>query len=445
MIGKGSYGTVVPFFAETVEKKYNRACEYSQVREIAFYRFLRESCPWGLVTLEGFTHKSIFLERAFHDLSCILYLDHDKIDRICTEILEILVVFHNQAVLHRDLKLSNILVDFKGKVKFCDLGSCKLVPSTGKTVLTSPVCTLDTRAPEIVLGSKTYTEKSDIWSLGACILNLYTTHSPVSAQFDKGETDCNTVGMLRWFSKLCSFQKLQEAFRTYSDFQRLRKRILPELYRCEGFATVLKNKPNSYLARPGFSFDELAMPYACRPTEFSKLTKYLLQHCLVLEPSQRASAAELLEIVKGSPVSKQILPRFVNHMWESGKVQRVFYSVLEFYFRKLGLGYSTFFLTARLCAHRLGEHTIKEAAICMYLVAQLFETDLLEPSNFNCYPSQVYAVLKKLDGRLLGGHEQMYVDLWNLNPLVSQVLLDAMKTDKSYFHSSPVACIEKYS
>ena len=163
MIGKGSYGVVQPLFNGSVEKTFDNVCGYSQVREIAFYKYLQERCQGGLVAFEGFTRKSIFLERAFHDLSYTLYLDHCKIDRICKEILETLVVFHGQAVMHRDLKLSNILVDFKGKIKFCDLGSCKMVPGTGRTVLTNPVCTLDTRAPEIVLGSERYTEKSDIW------------------------------------------------------------------------------------------------------------------------------------------------------------------------------------------------------------------------------------------------------------------------------------------
>merc|ERR1712224_151278 len=71
-------------------------------------------------------------------------------------------------VLHRDLKLQNILIH-QGKVKLADFGFSRLLDETefAKTILGSPL----NMAPEI-LEAVPYTSKADIWSLGVCLYQM---------------------------------------------------------------------------------------------------------------------------------------------------------------------------------------------------------------------------------------------------------------------------------
>jgi len=75
--------------------------------------------------------------------------------------------------LHRDLKPSNVLLNSECHAKLCDFGLARSVAYNSdcdnKPVMTEYVATRWYRAPEILLGSSTYTKAVDIWSIG-CIL-----------------------------------------------------------------------------------------------------------------------------------------------------------------------------------------------------------------------------------------------------------------------------------
>ena len=75
---------------------------------------------------------------------------------------------HENWMLHRDLKTSNILVHSTGRVALCDLGLARRyeLPAQPLTLL---VVTLWYRAPELLMGETKYGPPIDVWSLG-CIL-----------------------------------------------------------------------------------------------------------------------------------------------------------------------------------------------------------------------------------------------------------------------------------
>jgi len=75
---------------------------------------------------------------------------------------------HSHGVLHRDLKPQNLLLDQqKGILKIADLGLGRAFTVPLKSY-THEIVTLWYRAPEVLLGSSTYSTGVDIWSVG-CI------------------------------------------------------------------------------------------------------------------------------------------------------------------------------------------------------------------------------------------------------------------------------------
>ncbi|CAG8475505.1 606_t:CDS:2 [Diversispora eburnea] len=92
--------------------------------------------------------------------------------RIAGQLLEALNHLHSHGVIHRDLKLSNILSNSDNEIKLADFGIASLTP----TSTTSMVGTIPYMAPDVVrvASDRPYDTKVDIWSLGVCILELLT-------------------------------------------------------------------------------------------------------------------------------------------------------------------------------------------------------------------------------------------------------------------------------
>ena len=105
---------------------------------------------------------------------------------ILRQMLEGLDYMHRNNYYHRDLKSSNVLVSATGEVKLGDLGLAKFADPRSAKMQTTNIVTRWYRAPELLLGDKTYTGKIDVWSIGCIWVELLTEgHGPFRGRDDQ--------------------------------------------------------------------------------------------------------------------------------------------------------------------------------------------------------------------------------------------------------------------
>lgn len=136
---------------------------------------------------------------------------------IC-QVLDGLLYLHDQGVIHRDIKASNILATKEGGVKLADFGvATRAGPLKDSAVVGSPYW----MAPEVIDQSGA-TTASDIWSVGAVVVELldgkpmYSFLEPMLALFRIVNDDCPPIPegaspvardfMLQCFQKDCNLR-----------------------------------------------------------------------------------------------------------------------------------------------------------------------------------------------------------------------------------------------
>ena len=85
-------------------------------------------------------------------------------------------------IVHRDLKLANVLVKDDFEIKLADFGFAKLLEANewSQSWIGTPM----TRAPEI-FEHQPYNEQCDIWSLGVMAYQMMMGHSPFFKNKDR--------------------------------------------------------------------------------------------------------------------------------------------------------------------------------------------------------------------------------------------------------------------
>merc|ERR1712098_484055 len=87
---------------------------------------------------------------------------------------------HENQVIHRDLKPTNILLTVDGVIKLADFGTSKDLSELTHTVQQTLCGTPAFIAPEVVRKDK-HTTSTDIWSLGVIVYNMVTGEIPFVA------------------------------------------------------------------------------------------------------------------------------------------------------------------------------------------------------------------------------------------------------------------------
>ncbi|KAJ4305406.1 hypothetical protein N0V90_000937 [Kalmusia sp. IMI 367209] len=100
-----------------------------------------------------------------------------EVKTLLKQLTSALSFLHSNYILHRDLKTSNILLSNHGHLKIADFGMARYIPPPSAH-LTQLVVTLWYRAPELLLGTETYSTEVDMWSLG-CIFGELLLKEPI--------------------------------------------------------------------------------------------------------------------------------------------------------------------------------------------------------------------------------------------------------------------------
>ncbi|RWR98965.1 Testis-specific serine/threonine-protein kinase 1-like protein [Dinothrombium tinctorium] len=92
-----------------------------------------------------------------------------------------LAYVHSYGIVHRDLKIENILLDKKGSAKLTDFGFSRTIfdPRTGKRLLSETYCgSAAYCAPEVIRGSPYNPMLADVWSMGVLLFVMANNAFP---------------------------------------------------------------------------------------------------------------------------------------------------------------------------------------------------------------------------------------------------------------------------
>ncbi|TYH61593.1 hypothetical protein ES332_D07G063000v1 [Gossypium tomentosum] len=215
-ISEGTYGVVFRArdkkTGEIVALKKVKILDRRELEEFGFpLTSLRE-----INILASFNHSSIVKVKEVvvddHDNVYMVmeYMEHDlkalmesmkwpfstsDVKCLMLQLLEGVKYLHDNWVLHRDLKTSNLLLSNQGELKICDFGMARQYGSPQKQY-TTKVVTQWYRAPELLLGAKTYSTAVDMWSVG-CIMAEMLAKQPLfkgTSEIDQLRKIFDTLG-----------------------------------------------------------------------------------------------------------------------------------------------------------------------------------------------------------------------------------------------------------
>lgn len=187
-----------------------------------------------------------------------------EIKSLMRQLLEGVKYLHDNWVIHRDLKSSNILLNHGGELKICDFGLSRQYGSPLKPY-TPIVVTLWYRAPELLLGAKEYSTAIDMWSVG-CIMAELLAKEPL-------------------FTGKNELEQLDKIFRTLGTPD---EKIWPGLSKLPGAKAKFVKQPYNMLRRkfPAASFTGSPV--------LSELGFDLLKKLLTYDPEERITAEDAL-------------------------------------------------------------------------------------------------------------------------------------------------------
>lgn len=201
-IGAGSYGRVVSAIHNITHQ--TRAIKI--ISKLAIQNTeLRSKVINEVEILRSLDHPNIIKIYEFHEDEFNLYLimdlctgrelletilrngsfDEEQAKTYMKQILSALIYLHSLKVVHRDLKLENMLIEHtrSTNIKIIDFGTATYF--NPKRFMTYRIGTMNYIAPEVL--KKSYKEKCDVWSCGVILYVLLSGNLPFASD-EKTET-----------------------------------------------------------------------------------------------------------------------------------------------------------------------------------------------------------------------------------------------------------------
>ena len=209
-IGSGTYGTVFKARHKSTGRLvalkqvalHHEAAEgfpQTALREIRALRRLGQHKHIAklLEVAVGKSREQVFLVFEYASVDLAAFVDarpqspfsEGEVKTILWQLLSALQHCHRHWIMHRDLKLSNVLYH-EGNVYLADFGLARSF-ACPPAASTAGVVTLWYRAPEILLGGTHYGPSADLWSAG-CILGELLLGQPLLA----GQTDAQQFALM---------------------------------------------------------------------------------------------------------------------------------------------------------------------------------------------------------------------------------------------------------
>jgi len=210
-IGSGAFGKV--YMAEDISDKSmkyaikripKQKIYENEYLKLALYKELEIMkscvCENSILFIEDFetsSNHNIVMELCDNDLEFILSrrnrgFSEDDLRLILLQLKNVFDIMDAKNIIHRDLKLKNIMICYKNKneeteskynsknfiVKLADFGFSKVLDDD---ITSTKLGTPATMAPEIMM-NKQYCKKADIWSLGIIMFQLLYKKLPFNAK-----------------------------------------------------------------------------------------------------------------------------------------------------------------------------------------------------------------------------------------------------------------------
>lgn len=297
-IGEGTYGVVyrardtksgeIVALKKMRMEKEKDGMPISGLREI----MLLQTCKHpNVVSLKevvvGRSLESIFLVMEYCEQDLASLLDNmqtrfmeAQVKCIMIQVFKGLGYLHNKEIVHRDVKVSNLLLTNMGTIKIADFGLAREL-GYPMSPMTPQVVTLWYRAPELLFQAKTQTTGVDMWAAG-CILGELLLHKPLLP----GKSEIEQINLI--INLLGTPND-----NIWPDFSKL---------------PAIEN------------FTLMQQPYNNLKTKFPELSssgQRLLNFLFMYDPNRRATANECLESSYFKelplPCDPQMMPTFPQH------------------------------------------------------------------------------------------------------------------------------------
>lgn len=214
IIGHGAFGTVYKgILAETGDIVAVKKCSHSGQGKAEFFSELSIIGTLrhrNLVRLQGWCHEKgeillVYdympngsLDKALFESRMTLQWDHRK--KILMGVASALAYLHQDCenqVIHRDVKSSNIMLDEGFNAKLGDFGLARQIEHDKSPDATVAAGTMGYLAPEYLLTGRA-TEKTDVFSYGAVVLEVASGRRPIEKDVKRVEKIGVGSNLVEW-------------------------------------------------------------------------------------------------------------------------------------------------------------------------------------------------------------------------------------------------------